>query len=140
MTRGLSGGQIALRYTGFAVLATLANLGAQRVVLAFGDSAALFALAVLVGTGVGLVVKYTLDKRWVFLDATRGLAAQGRQFGLYSAMGLITTAIFWATETAFWMIWETHLAREVGAVLGLAVGYWVKYRLDSRFVFSARPA
>ncbi len=55
-------------------------------------------------------------------------------------MGVVTTAIFWSTETAFWVIWHTDLARETGAVLGLAVGYVVKYRLDRRFVFTdARP-
>jgi hypothetical protein len=38
-------------------------------------------------------------------------------------MGVATTAIFWITETAFWLIWGTDLAREAGAVLGLMVGY-----------------
>ena len=33
-------------------------------------------------------------------------------------MGVVTTAIFWGTETAFWVIWHTDLAREAGAVLG----------------------
>jgi putative flippase GtrA len=50
-------------------------------------------------------------------------------------MGLVTTAIFWATEYAFWLVWGTQLMREVGAVLGLAVGYIAKYQLDRRFVF-----
>jgi hypothetical protein len=27
-------------------------------------------------------------------------------------MGVATTAIFWVTETAFWLIWGTDLARE----------------------------
>lgn len=136
----LSPAALALRYAGFAVIATLANLGAQRLVLAFGEGAGLFALAVIAGTGVGLVVKYLLDKRWIFYDRTTGAAAQGRQFGLYTAMGLVTTAIFWATETGFWLVWQTHAARETGAVLGLAVGYGVKYALDRRFVFTMRPA
>ena len=136
MTAPLDGPGLVLRYTGFAVLATLANLGAQRAVLAFGEGAAMFTLAVLAGTAVGLVVKYALDKRWIFFDATSGARARGRQFGLYTAMGLITTAIFWATETTFWLIWQTHAAREAGAVIGLAVGYVVKYRLDRRYVFN----
>ena len=133
----MSRSELILRYSGFAVLATLANLGAQRAVLALGETPALFALAVLAGTGVGLVVKYLLDKRWIFDDRSTGLAAHGRRFSLYTAMGLVTTAIFWATETAFWLAWQTHLAREIGAVLGLAVGYVVKYHLDRRFVFTA---
>jgi len=126
---------LVLRYAAFAVLATLANLGAQRLVLLTGESPVHFALAVIAGTGLGLVVKYALDKRWIFGDPETGLRAHGRKFSLYTAMGLVTTAFFWATETAFWTIWQTHTAREIGAVLGLAVGYLVKYQLDRRFVF-----
>lgn len=131
---------LALRYGAFAVLATVANLAAQRAVLAFGEGSILFGLAVVAGTAVGLVVKYALDKRWIFYDATQGARAQGRQFGLYTAMGLVTTAIFWASETAFWLAFGTHAAREVGAVLGLTVGYVVKYWLDRTYVFAPRAA
>lgn len=132
---------LLLRYAGFAVLATLANLAAQRLVLLAGDGAPLYLFAVAFGTGIGLVVKYVLDKRWIFFDPTTGVRAHGRKFGLYTAMGLITTAIFWGSETAFWLIFETHSMRELGAVLGLAVGYVVKYNLDKRFVFTmAEPA
>jgi putative flippase GtrA len=131
-------GTLVLRYAAFAVLATLANLLTQRLVLLGGDSTARFALAMAAGTGVGLVVKYVLDKRWIFRDLDGGLRAHGRKFTLYTAMGLVTTAVFWGTETAFWLIWRTNAMREVGAVLGLAVGYVAKYNLDRRFVF--RPA
>ncbi|HHX90191.1 MAG TPA: GtrA family protein [Paracoccus sp.] len=128
---------LVLRYGVFAALAVLANLAAQRLVLTSGEGPAHFALAVGFGTLAGLVVKYHLDKRWIFYDTASGFAAQGRQFSLYTAMGLVTTAIFWGTETVFWAIWQTHPAREAGAILGLAVGYVVKYHLDRRFVFDA---
>jgi len=131
---------LVVRYTVFAVIATIANLGAQRLVLAWREDGVGFAAAVFVGTGVGLVVKYALDKRWIFFDRLGAAAEESRKFGLYTAMGLITTAIFWGTETAFWLIWKTDLMRETGAVLGLAVGYVVKYRLDRRFVFGTAGA
>lgn len=131
----MSSAALVLRYSLFAAVAVLANLAAQRMVLFWGEGPVYFALAVFFGTAVGLVVKYMLDKRWIFHDTATGLAAQSRQFSLYTAMGLVTTAIFWGTETAFWLIWQTHFAREAGAVLGLAVGYVVKYHLDRRFVF-----
>lgn len=127
---------VIIRYTAFAAAATLANLAAQRVVLAIDDGPWGFAVAVFAGTLVGLVLKYMLDKRWIFQDRATGLVAHGRKFGLYTAMGVATTAIFWGTETAFWIVWGTDLARETGAVLGLAVGYVVKYRLDRRYVFT----
>ena len=132
----MTGTALVVRYTAFAVLAVLANLATQRLVLATGpETGWRFAAAIGAGTLVGLVVKYLLDKRWIFFDRTEGLAAQGAQFGLYALMGVVTTAIFWASETAAWLIWRTDLAREAGAVVGLTIGYVTKYRLDRRFVF-----
>lgn len=127
---------LVLRYAAFAVVATLVNLGVQRVVLAAGDGGMVLILAMGAGTAAGLVVKYALDKRWIFDDRTRGARENGRKFALYTVMGLATTALFWATEAAFWIIWQTDAMREVGAVIGLTVGYVVKYRLDRRFVFT----
>lgn len=126
---------LILLYALFAVLATLVNLGAQRLVLAASSGAAGFGAAIVVGTAAGLVLKYMLDKRWIFRDPTRGALANGRKFSRYSVMGIVTTLIFWSTETSFWLIWQTETMRELGAVLGLTLGYVVKYRLDRRFVF-----
>ena len=125
-----------MRYAIFAIVATIANLGTQRLVLMAGDSPEHFLTAMGSGTIVGLLVKYFLDKRWIFFDQSSGLRAHGRKFTIYTAMGVLTTAIFWANETAFWLIWGTDLMRETGAVLGLILGYIVKYNLDKRFVFT----
>lgn len=135
----VTGWTLLVRYSAFAVLATLANLGAQRLVLLGGDRPGRYLFAVLLGTGVGLVVKYVLDKRWIFGDPETGIKAHGRKFALYTVMGGVTTALFWGSETAFWLYFGTHTAREVGALLGLAVGYVVKYQLDKRFTFNQRP-
>lgn len=127
---------LSLRYAAFAILATLANLGTQRLVLMVDDGSAGFAAAVFAGTLVGLVLKYVLDKHWIFADRSTGMATHGRKFALYTAMGIVTTLIFWGTETLFWVVWKSDGMRELGAVLGLAIGYVTKYRLDRRFVFT----
>ena len=127
---------LVFRYVFFAVLATLANLTTQRGVLLLGDSSKLFALALVAGTVVGLVLKYILDKRWIFDDMSVGFKAHRKRFSLYTAMGLFTTAIFWSMETVFWLVWQTDAMRELGAMLGLSIGYVVKYKLDRRFVFT----
>lgn len=129
---------LILRYAAFALVAVIANLATQRVVLQFGETGVHFSAAVGAGTIVGLVVKYMLDKRWIFYDVATGLKSHGRKFSFYTAMGVVTTAIFWSTETAFWLIWQTDIMRELGAILGLSVGYVVKYNLDRRFVFTDR--
>ncbi|MEL7013152.1 MAG: GtrA family protein, partial [Pseudomonadota bacterium] len=36
--------------------------------------------------------------------------------------------------------WRTDLMRELGAVIGLTIGYVTKYQLDKRFVFAPKLA
>ena len=127
---------LVLRYSLFAVIATLVNLGTQRLVLHLGEQRLVYLVALFVGTVAGLVVKYVLDKRWIFFDAGTGATQHGQKFALYTAMGIVTTAIFWGSETMFYLVWHTDRMRELGAVLGLAIGYVVKYQLDRRFVFT----
>jgi putative flippase GtrA len=128
-------------YAAFAAVATAANLAAQALAglalgLAPGALGPDYWLALAFGTGVGLVVKYLLDKRWIFRDRSTGVAAHGRRFTLYTVMGLVTTAVFWGTQTLFVLIWPGRAALLAGGALGLAIGYVVKYRLDRRYVFS----
>jgi putative flippase GtrA len=129
---------LILRYASFAVMAMAANLAVQKAVFQFGDTGLLFVLALGAGTLVGLVVKYLLDKRWIFYDSAVGVKNHSRKFTLYTTMGILTTAIFWGTESAAWLIWRTDGMREFGAVIGLTIGYVVKYNLDQRFVFTDR--
>lgn len=131
---------LVLRYVAFAMIATFTNLATQRAILMVGQSAGHFAAAVLSGTFVGLLVKFSLDKRWIFFDTGGGVRANSRKFTAYSVIGLATTVIFWGMETLFWVVWQTNAMREVGAVIGLSIGYVVKYQLDRRFVFSVRTA
>ncbi|WNC31644.1 MULTISPECIES: GtrA family protein [unclassified Thermosynechococcus] len=130
---------LIIRYTVFAVIATFMNLFFQRVILLIDNSFPYFITAVAVGTLVGLVVKYYLDKRWIFFDHKKGAHHYSRQFSLYASMGIFTTTIFWGFETVFWLIWQSHFMREIGAIIGLAIGYVVKYHLDKRYVFSHHP-
>lgn len=129
---------LIIRYAAFSAIATIANLAAQRAVLSFGTSATIFSVAIGIGTIVGLFIKYLLDKRWIFYDIGNDLKDNSIKFTLYSCMGLVTTAIFWGAETTFWLMWQTDNMREIGAILGLSVGYLVKYNLDRRFVFTDR--
>lgn len=130
--------EIASRYTAFAVIATICNLSAQRLGLFVFSGAYELVVAMALGTAVGLVVKYLLDKHWIFGDRSTGVSAHARRFSLYSFAGLFTTILFWGFEVSFWTIWLTDAMREVGAVLGLSIGYFLKYQLDKRFVFD-RP-
>tara|TARA_Y100001963_G_C6631636_1_gene376592 strand:+ start:120 stop:548 length:429 start_codon:yes stop_codon:yes gene_type:complete len=130
----------ALKYALFAVVATFFNLMIQRLILFHGDSAVYFLFAVTCGTISGLVIKYFLDKRWIFHNRINDIGYHARTFPLYVVMGIFTTALFWLFETIFWLTWRTHSMREVGAVIGLIAGYCLKYYLDRKFVFHQNSA
>ena len=131
----MSGKILALKYALFASLAMVGNLGVQRFVFSISDSSITYVLAVLCGTVFGLLIKYFLDKNWIFYDFSNGLNEHSRKFTLYVVMGILTTLVFWGVETFFWVTWGTTDMREFGAVIGLIIGYWIKYNLDCRFVF-----
>ena len=59
--------KLAINYSLFALIATAANIGAQDLAIRIYDGVFGVWTSVVVGTGVGLVVKYVLDKRYIFL-------------------------------------------------------------------------
>jgi putative flippase GtrA len=129
---------LTIKYAAFAVVATAANLATQ-----YGNDQVytgpygIYASLAL-GTVVGLVVKYVLDKRYIFSYVTNSLSHDGRLFLLYSLMGLLTTAIFWGTELLFEFAFRDDLMRYLGGALGLGIGYMIKYQLDRKYVFKER--
>lgn len=137
LTRSASSATLIARYTLFAMLATLANLASQWSCLStYGGTYGLH-LAILTGTAVGLIVKFCLDKRWIFSEAASGIRKTGAQFVLYTLTGVATTLLFWGTELLFDRLIVTEWSKYLGATVGLAIGYILKYRLDARFVFAS---
>jgi len=126
-------------YVLFAVLSTAANLLTQEAVFRTAPVAPL-GLSILAGTAAGFIMKYALDKKWVFADGYTGHRDELRKVSLYGLFSVFTTLIFWGFEVAFWAIWGTASAKYAGAVLGLAIGYVVKFFLDRTYVFRERAA
>jgi putative flippase GtrA len=50
-------------------------------------------------------------------------------------MGTVTTLIFWGIEFTFDFICQNKMMHYTGTIIGLAIGYFIKYILDERFVF-----
>ena len=122
-------------YIFFAMVSTIFNLLTQRVILSLNKTDLFFFIAILSGTAVGLLIKFFLDKSYIFFDKKNDISHLRRTFGLYSLMGTFSTVIFWGTESIFWVIWRQENMRELGAILGLTIGYLIKYKLDKRYVF-----
>jgi putative flippase GtrA len=95
-------------------------------------------VSVLFGTGVGFVLKYLLDKRWIFFDDYCGHSAELRKFVVYGLFRVGTTLLIWGMELGAWHLWQTTVAKYSGAVVGLSLGNRIKYLLDKHYVFGRK--
>jgi len=126
-----------LWYLLFALIATGVNLAVQYPFFELFSGWWVIYVALLFGTLAGLVTKYWLDKRWIFVYTPKSKQDDLSRFGLYSLMGVFTTIIFWGTEMAFYHLVAFEGSQYIGGALGLAIGYVIKYELDKRFVFKS---
>lgn len=129
--------KLAITYAVLALIATIINIAVQDIFLHLYVGQYAIAVSILLGTAVGLVTKYLLDKRYIFHFRAHNAAHDGKTFMLYTIMGLLTTAIFWGFEWGFHLAFESKEMRYLGGVIGLAIGYWIKYHLDKKYVFKA---
>ena len=129
---------IAIKYTLFAIFSTAFNLLFQYLsFLVYTDIASLY-VAMLAGTIAGLLCKYILDKKFIFYHKPKGKVDDAKKFIRYTIMGIFTTFIFWGTEIGFDLYFEEENAKYAGAIIGLSIGYIIKYFLDKRFVFKGK--
>jgi putative flippase GtrA len=126
---------IVIRYVGFAVIAALVNFGFQSVTLALYRGSAALPFSIAAGTLAGLVVKYVLDKVLIFFDKRQSALREIGKLVRYGSTAVVTTLIFWALELTFWQMWHDVTAKYIGAALGLAIGYALKFHMDKHFTF-----
>jgi len=128
----------SMLYVAFAIVATIVNLFTQEITSTLFQYEYEIIVSMFTGTLAGLVVKYLLDKKFIFKFETKNQKQDVTTFFFYSLMGVVTTVLFWVTEYTFDLWFETKTMRYVGAVIGLSIGYVTKYYLDKKYVFIER--
>ncbi len=126
---------MVVRYIIFAILSTIINLLFQYMSFFVYSGFLSIYVAMFFGTLAGLILKYILDKKYIFFHTPKSKKDDGKKFLLYSLMGVFTTFIFWGFEIWFDYIIGGEAGKYIGAVVGLSIGYVVKYFLDKKFVF-----
>lgn len=126
---------LTINYILFAIIATSVNLFVQYCSFWLYSGNQSLYIAIFLGTVSGLIVKYFLDKKWIFKYRATSKKDDAEKFALYALMGIFTTAIFWLTEIAFDFTFQSEYAKYIGAVIGLGIGYLLKYNLDRKYVF-----
>ena len=126
---------LVLKYSFFALIATIINLFTQFISLAIYSQNFSLYIAMFFGILTGLIAKYILDKKYIFYYVVKDKKEDSQKFILYSIMGVFTTLIFWGFEIGFDYIFDSEIAKYIGAIIGLSIGYITKYFLDKKFVF-----
>lgn len=114
------------------------NLISQFLFLFFYDGFLKLYFAILIGTLSGLICKYILDKVYIFKYKSTNKINEAKTFISYSVTGFFTTLIFWGTEIFFDLIFKYDFAKYIGAIIGLSIGYLIKFILDKKFVFNLK--
>jgi putative flippase GtrA len=130
--------KIAVLYSLFAGLSRVVHIGSQMLSMLIYSGVYAVKISIFIGTFAGLPLRYFLEKSYIFSFQSKNIKHEGQLFILYGFMGIFTTVIFWGTEYAFHLIFTIDVMRYIGGVLGLTIGYYVKYQLDKRFVFIDR--
>jgi len=128
---------IATRYILFAILSTLVNLFSQFLTFAILDYEYEIYIAIANGTIAGLLVKYLLDKYYIFNLNVKEYSSSNT-FVPYVLTSILTTIIFWVTELWFINYIQIPYTEYIGAIVGLSMGYTLKYFLDRDFVFNEK--
>lgn len=123
-------------YLLFGFLASALNIGSQAISFYFmgRDTQDVF-IAMVVGTAVGFVFKYYVDKKVIFKHTSITVSMEGVVALKYTLFSILTTLVYILFEMFAHTYFEHCCKEEVGAALGLLVGYIIKYYLDKHYTF-----
>ena len=130
--------ETASKYTAFAICAIALNISVQMIVFHFYNGFLELYAGLACGTVAGMLLKFMLDKKYIFKYEAPDKSKNIITFVMYCLMGLITTCIFWGIEILFDYIFNNESGRLAGGIIGLIFGYTAKYSLVRRFVFVPR--
>lgn len=122
-------------YLLFSLISIFINILIQYLSMFFYRGFLDVEISILLGTLVSVPFRYIVEKTYIFNFTSINLKQDSQIFVLYLYYSIITTLIFWSIEYCFYILFSTNLMRYVGGILGLSIGFFLKYQLDKKYVF-----
>lgn len=98
-----------------------------------------FIIQILSATIIAFIFKYVVDKLIIFKDKTAYFSKKHfKQIFFYGSFAVFTTLIFWGFEFCFKLVFSFSNAEIIGGLIGLLIGYSIKFLLDRKFVFNTQ--
>ena len=124
-------------YSLFAFISMVTNISIQPIFLLFYQGMYAIELSIFIGTIIGLPIRFILEKKYIYKISRRCYKSSFGTFSLYGSSAVFTTLIFWGFEYTFHLLFEGDIMRYIGGIIGLTIGFVVKYRLDKKYVFGS---
>jgi putative flippase GtrA len=124
-----------VKYIIFAILSIIVNILCQYVILNIYNGFLDLYVALFIGTLVGFFLKFSLDKIYIFHYENKKRGGDIKDFMQYVFVGICITLIFWTLEIGLDYLFKNELAKYIGGIFGLVVGYTIKYFLDKKYIF-----
>lgn len=118
------------RYILFCLISIFLNLLTQEFFLIFFNS---YVISILFGTVIGFLIKFYLDKNFIFLKSS---SFSFNQLFTYTFTAIFSTIIFWSVEIFFLIYFQNNMMKILGGFLGLILGYTLKFKLDYKLTFN----
>lgn len=123
--------KIFLKYFLFSFFSILINITSQEITLIFYSN---IIFSILNGTITGFLFKFYVDRKYIFTREDTIFSL--KELMLYSSTAILTTTIFWSFELIFLYLFESKAFKISGAVIGLSIGFFMKYQLDKKITFN----
>lgn len=118
------------KYILFCLVSIFFNLSTQEIFLIFFKS---YIFSILFGTLIGFLIKYYLDKNFIFFKNSSNSL---NQLFTYTFTAIFSTIIFWGLEIFFLMYFQNNTMKILGGFIGLILGYTLKFKLDYKLTFN----
>ena len=93
-------------YILFAIIAMSINIYSQYLIFIIYITEHTIYIAMLIGTTLGLISKYLMDKIYIFKYQINTLYDYSKNFAAYVFTGFFTTLIFWSFEYSFYILFD----------------------------------
>jgi len=91
-------------------------------------------LSIIIATLLTMPTRYFIEKNYVFYGLQK--SSDSLSFSMYTFSAIVSTIIFWSIEYSFHLIYYSDLLRYLGGILGLSIGFIIKFFIDKLYIFN----
>ncbi len=128
-------------YWFFVVLSIALNISIQEIVFFLESKDSILQasmVAMIIAIIITFIFKYIADKKYVYKYEIEKMYDK-KSLVFYLIFSLFTTFLFFVVELFFiFVLKDIEFKKEIGATLGLLIGYIIKFILDKNITFKEK--